>query len=459
MLALGIDPGDEAIGLALLDTGGRAPRLVGSWRERRDPGASLADAVSQAIAAHCPSPPETVACALPGRLATFRILRLPFSDASRLAATVPFELESAVPFDLATAVTAFTPLERGTGGTTIFAAIATRDAVAAHLAELVRAGVDPAVLDLGALPLAGLFERPGADLLVVEPQDDGGVALFRRGHLVGLHVLHAGGAKGPEALLAEARWAALALAGDEPVPPIAVAGPASEGARRLAADLGVPLAPPMQHLPPWAENAPVEHLRAVALAGRAAGILRLGVNLRTGDLAYHAPSEEARRQLRTTAILGGVAALLAIVFLGTAVAQRRAELGALRARIAESVRGVLANPTPGTERLQLEAAIDALAKRRDTLAGGSSGRPPTLELLRGIAESLPATTPLEVQDLTVDTEGIRIHARTDSYESVNLVTQALQRVPGTTDAQVKDVKTGVDGRVEFRASLEFEGKS
>jgi hypothetical protein len=110
----------------------------------------------------------------------------------------------------------------------------------------------------------------------------------------------------------------------------------------------------------------------------------------------------------------------------------------------------------GTERTQLEAAIETLSRRRDTLAGGASSRPPVLELLRAISESVPAATPLEVQDLTVDPEGIRIHARTDSYESVDVVKRALQAVPGAGDAQVRDVKTGVDGKVEFRASLDFE---
>jgi Tfp pilus assembly protein PilN len=455
MLALGVDLGDEAISLALLETGARAPRLIGSWRELREPGETTAEALRRVLAARCPTPPEAVASALPGRQATFRLLRLPFSDQSRLAATVPYELESAVPFDLASTVVAFTAVERSAAGTSVFAVIAPREHVLAHLADLRSAGVDPAVVDLGALALAGLFERPAADLLLVEAHEDGGVALLRSGHLAGLRVLDTGRHDGPEALLAQARWSALTLAGETPPPALVLIGPGSERARPLAAALGVPLASAEQHLPAWAGSAPSEHLRAVALAARAAGVTRLGVNLRVGDLAYHAPSEESRRHLRTTIAVAVATAAIAAVFLTTAVVQRRAELQALRDQIAASVRGVLPNPVAGTERAQLEAAIETMAHRRATLAGGSAERPPVLELLRSIAEAVPTGTSLEIQDLTVEPEGVRIHARTDSFESVDVLKRALQAIPGTEDAQVKDVKAGIDGRVEFRASLGF----
>src|SRR5215472_6142705 len=100
MLALGVDLGDDAVTLALLETGGRSPRLVGCWRERRDPASRPSDVLKTALAAHCATPPEAVATALPGRTLSFRLLRLPFTDATRLAATVPYELESLVPLEL-----------------------------------------------------------------------------------------------------------------------------------------------------------------------------------------------------------------------------------------------------------------------------------------------------------------------------------------------------------------------
>jgi len=250
------------------------------------------------------------------------------------------------------------------------------------------------------------------------------------------------------------RWGLLAIAGEKR-PEVAAVGPGASLAREIALAAGMRPTDPHRHLPAWLASAPLEHLRAIALAARAAGVARTGTNLRGGDLAYHAPSEEARRQLRSTAVLAGVAGLLALASLGAIVAARRAELASLRAEISGQMSGVLPGAAPGGERTHLEAAIDALAKRRESLTGAAGDRPPVLEIMRSIAAAVPERIPFEVDDFTLDPEGLRLHARTDSYESVDVIKRALKDLPGAHGADVKDVKTGVDGRVEFRASVDF----
>jgi len=451
MLALGIDASREAFTLALLDTTGRTPKLVGSWSEARDPGRERAEQLRSMVERHCPARPDAVATSLPGTGISHRILRLPFADAGRLAATVPFELESLVPFDVETGVIAFTVLERGGDGATVLAAIAQREDVERHLAEMTAAGVDPAIVDVGAVAVAGLLRAQPGELLLIEPREDGGVVLLRDGHPTALRVLDAPrGADGTRDL----RWAALTLLDGAAAPPVLVVAPADE-ARDLAGALGGEAASPATTLPAWCAGAPVAHLRAVALAARAAGVSPLGLDFRTGELAYHAPSEEARRQLRIAGFLSAAVVLLALLAFGAAVAGRRAELAGLRAEVARAVTDVLPGAAPGTERTRLEGAIDTLEARRKVLGGAASDRPRTLDLLRTINEAVPAQTPVTVDDFAIDDDGIRLHARTDSYESVDVVKRALQSVPGLHDPEVKDVKAGVDGRIEFRIALRF----
>lgn len=454
MLALGIDPGEEALSLALVETSGRAPRLVGSWQEPRT-AAPLAEQVRAAVAAHCPAPPDAVATALPGRQATFRLLRLPFGDQARLAATVPFELESLVPFELADALTSFTPVERADGHTTVLAAIAPHAAVRRHLDEMKDAGLDPSIVEVGPIATAAIFERGPGDLLLVEAREDGAVALLRGGSLAALHALDVGAGPGEDEARRRTRWGLLATAGDGAPPAVAAVGPGAVAAGEVASAAGLAVDDPHRHLPAWLSTAPLGHVRAIALAARAAGVARTGTNLRAGDLSYHAPSEEARRQLRSTAMLAAVAGGLALASLAATVAARRSELGSLRSRIASEVRSVLPSAAPGGERAQLESAIEGLRKRRATLTGTSGDRPPVLEIMRSILAAVPERVPFEVDDFALDPDGLRLHARTDSYESVDVIKRALQDVPGARDAEVKDVKTGVDGRVEFRASVEL----
>src|SRR5262245_34293943 len=166
MLALGIDRGTGSLRLALLETAGRATRLVGCWRVPVATDADPAAVLREAIAQRCPRPPDAVATALAGERVSHRILRLPFSDPGRLAATVPFELESQVPFELDDSLTTFTVLRRDPGGAAGLAAIAARDDVRSHLEELKSAGLDPAVVDVGGIATAGLVRLTLRDALV-----------------------------------------------------------------------------------------------------------------------------------------------------------------------------------------------------------------------------------------------------------------------------------------------------
>ena len=314
------------------------------------------------------------------------------------------------------------------------------------------AGVDPAIVDVGVLAVAGLLRARTGDVLVVEPRDDGGVVLFRGGRLTALRVVDAPSGD------ATARASCAGPRSPCSTAPRCRRWPCSHRRTRRARSRGAlggePLSPAAE-LPGWCASAPVAHLRAIALAARAAGVTPLGLDFRTGELSYHAPSEEAWRQLRVAGILAAAVVLLAIVAFGAAVAGRRAELAGLRAEVARAVGDVLPGAAPGTERTRLQGAIDTLESRRKVLGGAASGRPPTLELLRAINEAVPAQVPVTVDDFAIDDDGIRLHARTDSYESVDVVKRALQSVPGLHNPEVKDVKAGVDGRIEFRVGLRF----
>ncbi|MEW6273159.1 MAG: type II secretion system protein GspL [Thermodesulfobacteriota bacterium] len=452
MLALGVDATQEALTIALLETAGRTTRLVGTWREARGAARPLAEQLRALVERHVPSPPDAVASALPGSSVSHRVLHLPFADASRLAATVPFELESLVPFDVETGVIAFTVLEREADGAAVLAAIAQRADVERHLEEMRAAGLEPSLVDVATLALAGLVRPRSGDALVLDPRADGGVALFRAGRLTAFRVVDA---PSPAERARELRWAALALLDGDGAPPVLVAAPADEAARSLGAGLAAEPLALATHLPGWAAGAPAADLRAVALAARAAGLSPLGLDFRTGELAYHAPSEEAWRQIRIAGWLAAAAVALGLVAFGAAVAERRAELASLRAEISRAVADVLPGAAPGTERTRLEGAIETLEKRRAALGGAAAGRPPTLELLHGIDEAVPDQVPVTIEDVAIDDDGVRLHARTDSYESVDVVKRALQGVPGLFDPEVKDVKTGVDGRIEFRVALRF----
>jgi len=451
MRALGVDRVEGGFVLALLDSPGRTPRVVHTWEASCPPSDDRAGALRRAIDEHCPVPPDAIATSLEESQVTHRLLHLPFTEPARLAATVPFELESLVPFDLDDVVTTFTVLSKGEGSD-VLAALVPRAALAAHLDELARADIDPAVVDVGAMAVAGLIRLAAADALVVEPRTGGVVALLRDNALRGLHIL---GSIEPAGLAQEVHWLALALLGEE-APAAVVEVESVDHRTDTATFLGAPSLSLSEALPPWAAAVPRRHIRAVALAARAAGIVPTGVNFRTGDFVYHAPSEEARRQLRQIAVLAGIALLLGLGSYGVVVAERRAELGALRDEIRQIIRPIVAGAPRGQERIRLEGAVQGLERRLAMLGGSSSTRPPVLDVLRLIHAAIPGSTPFEIEELSIDGDSLRFRARTDSYESVDVIKRSLHELPGAIEPDIRDVKKGIDDRIEFRAAIEFQ---
>ena len=106
----------------------------------------------------------------------------------------------------------------------------------------------------------------------------------------------------------------------------------------------------------------------------------------------------------------------------------------------------------------MRAALEQLEKKSALLGGANTGAP-TLDRLLAIHAAIPKEVPLEVADLTMDASGVRFRGRTDTFESVDIVSSALASLPEFSAANVQDVKAGVDGRIEFRANLETVGGS
>jgi len=53
----------------------------------------------------------------------------------------------------------------------------------------------------------------------------------------------------------------------------------------------------------------------------------------------------------------------------------------------------------------------------------------------------------------MDTEDIKLKARTDSLETPNAVREAISNTKYFADVQVRDIKSAADGRVDFRLVL------
>jgi len=161
----------ERVRAAMADRSWNALELIGAWEQERGVDeADLAPAIARLIdaAGH----PDILISALPGEFVAKRLLTLPFSDRRRLAQVVPFALEEHLPFPVDDAAVAFARVGREAGKTLVIAAFARKQDLKNHLELLERAGLDPKVVTLDTLALAGLLARArngaGGSHLVVD---------------------------------------------------------------------------------------------------------------------------------------------------------------------------------------------------------------------------------------------------------------------------------------------------
>jgi general secretion pathway protein L len=471
---LALDVGPRTLRAALVERSLRSQRVLGLYAHPRASGGDLA-ADLRALAVQHGIAWDEVVSVLPGDAVTHRILALPFSDRKRLEQTVPFELESHLPFELDETVIDFQVLDTGADGTSsVLAVSAPKAVVREHLAALAAAGIDPRLVDLGSLAALNVVRdaaaaRGGRIAFVGLDADRTTVALLSDGRLTGLRVVSAGVTNGDaERCLREVRWTLLALADGEPLTTLWVGGEAVETPGTVAA-LGRALGTTPQPLDGVALSAVPIPLRGkqaafatpLGLALRQTGDgAPFGVDLRRGEFAYHREREALWRGLARAAVLAAVALALMI---GSFVVDAR-QLAARRDAVRADVRTIFTSALPGVrtivnEKAQLQSEIAALEKQRRLFGSLAPSAPRAIDCLRALTAAVPDDVPLDIEELSLDGETLRLRGSTKTYEGVEAVKRGLAARPEFRNVEAKDVRTSVDGQqVDFRLSLDVGGE-
>ena len=386
---------------------------------------------------------DVVLTALPASAATHRFLTLPFRDRGRLTRSAPLELLGQLPLDPAGLAVACEPLGPAPGGTAVLAAAVRQGELEAHVALLAGAGLAPARVDLAPLPAWNLLPSSGDDqALVVADGAASALALRRGGRLAGLRALGAS-AREPAALAAEVRWSLAALGGRAATIVVAGADADSSLARALGAATGarvVPLADAARLVPPHGADEIAACAVAAGLVAGAGRAARVGLALGGTEPAGHG-------SLRRAVALGCLGLALGAFDVGLAHQRLARRDAALTRAVAAEAAAVLPGVRLVAPRAELDAAVAAAARRAVRL-GGETG---PLEVLRELSARVPAALRLDLDELAVERDGIRLHGRAESFDAVDALRRALAASPLLADVAADETRTTVDGRrVEFR---------
>jgi general secretion pathway protein L len=476
---LALDISAHAVRAAAIESSFRDYKVTGLYEAEAEKGQSMTDCLRAFLAKH-DLHAETVLVTMPGELATARMITLPFRDRKKLSQTVPFELETQVPFGLDDVVVDYQVLQRDKTGSTLLAAMVQKTDLERHLATLAEAGLDPKVVDFGALCGLNLLKTLAKDLpenfaYVEVTKFDATAALYRGNQLQGVRALvpQSGNGSGPghisaEALAQEMRWTLMVLNGGatEGNLPCLLAGEPSDFltdvARAFSESAGLRVVRleslPLKSMSGVGEGMAPAFARPLGLALRELEpATTVGLNFRRGEFAFKRGQAEVRSALMRIGALAGVVGILVVTNLFVNYGLQRARANAVDEKIRAIVASVLPNAQVTTANAVdvLQGEVSGVKTKLGLLADTAPvGNLTAIDLMFALSTAVPKNVTVDVDEYTMDPDSIRLRGKTGSYDNVDTLKKTFEGLPYFREVQAKDLKSTSDGKgVEFRLIL------
>jgi general secretion pathway protein L len=443
---VGLDWAQDSLRVATLQSGFRGFAIQDVRSAPLPAEGTPAERLQAAVAALGLTPPlgpeDTVAVALGGGLVATHLVTLPFTDPKRIEQVLPADVEGAIPFDLAEVIWDYAVLGQAGGKTDVLVGIVKKSVLREHLGALQAAGIDPRVVTLAPLALAGLGEKnllsgvqePGvAQPLVTAALLDAGperadLALLDAGRPVLARALATSGAqvwlaaRTDQAALSRllallSRDLKISLRSRKVTPQkLLLAGAVATlpgAAERLSAELQLPAE--TVTLPTGGPEAAL----ALGLALRAQHP-RGRVNFRKGEFAFTTDLSQVRGQVTRLAI---AAAVLLVLGLGLGMAR----LASLHRQAAAYDEAVCA----ATRRI-LGSCLTDYRQALGQLSGGRSRaggipRVSSADVFAEMVAYMPEGAMPLLDDVEVTTTSIRMKGTADSYSKVSEIVAALKK--------------------------------
>ena len=450
---IGIEIGNSTLRIAILNLE-KGQISVSSLLERgyADPG-QLTSQLKDVLAGEFRIGDQLVT-SLPARTAYVRSLDFPFQDGKKIAAAIPFALSTQLPVAVDHCATAIQTVQPTGQGATVAAAAVPKETLEPLLGTFEESDVPLHMVDLSPFCyVAGLGEQIGDGLLICTTGQETTVCLVRDGRLRDYHTLPAmtgsGHAGHLQQLLREIRVLkqasgagslAISLMGEASTPDLAEALQAS-GLRvdLLSLQLGGQVI----------EGA---FLPAVALALRARGAKQeSSFNFRQGPYALKGEWANLKRKLVLLAALLGMSVLIMLGSMALKYADEAGRAEQLQVEMVNVYRSLFPEATTIVDvPLQLKSAIRDLQEKGNLITGDQVS---ALAVLKELSR-LPELVTVEVQELSMSAEELKMAGWTASFEAVNQMAGVLGDSPLFTKVQVTDAKMSLDGsRIDFRLLL------
>src|SRR5258708_25342193 len=444
---LALEMGADRVRAAVADRSWNSFRLGGVYEKIRTQDESdLSGALSRLLAEA--GQPDIVISALPSDRVAKRLLELPFKDARRLHQVVPFALEEHLPFPVDNAAVAFSRFGQEGDHTLVMAAMVRKIDLQHHLDLLAKAGLDPKTVTLAPLALAAMFTRarngakPIAHLVVEGDEVSTSVVLVdlegtpralrsMRGGLM----MSDGSAVSQDAAtpILDSMPQTLLAHGEEIDKTDGLVADAASAYPKVRGMLSDSLAVAVRDGGAFDYSGFFEG--SVPTTGKFASCLAmlLGelpskplnlINFRQGEFLFRGRVRGDLTPFYWSGVLGAAMfAMLAIHFI-LGVSANLHKLHLVDGEIAAVAGPVLGEADPADAATQLKNGIAKMNKRL-TLIGGNMTHHSPLDTLVAVSHALPPRFPVEMADVQIDPNALRLNGQADSFATVDQAKRAL----------------------------------
>ncbi len=439
-----LELGEETLAAVSLRRTGRVSTVTGcvtvDCRDR-----PLAEAAAELRRLAAPLPQEVRLC-LGSTPFFFANLALPFSRRRQVAQVLPFELAEQLPLPIEALQVDFLTTARSTGGSEVLALLLPREFLDERLAALQAGGIEVDSVSLSGLALAGWVAADPRPFLLVDGAGDRVTLFLGRGGRIslirGLPLPAGEGGSGQADFASAFRQTILSWTGSSGVDLSSLRhllGAGCPESLQMVLINALAGLPPANRLP----GLPLVKMSREARAGYRPELMERAVAHGLAALEGRGPQLEflpgqsrlrrltprRRRLLKLAAVSLAVALLLLVASLGRDYATALSHQEALQQEIASLFRQTL----PGTTRIvdpvrQLQVVNNEL--RRTYRPGGEGGgRATVLQLLSELSARIPATLPMRISRLQVDSGAVQLRGVTGDFNTVDSVQKELAKSP------------------------------
>jgi Tfp pilus assembly protein PilN len=187
------------------------------------------------------------------------------------------------------------------------------------------------------------------------------------------------------------------------------------------------------------------------------------LNLRTGEYTYVSERAELKRQAFSIGIMAGVLLLLALIYFGLQYRFRSQEYDRVAQsldRVALEIFPELRNLPAGTQRTSaITSRLDQERRERDLFAPLSAGSLSVLDVMLEITKAVPKDVKIDVREMVMEGNKVRIEADTQSYNAAEQIKGNLLATGIFASADIPEAKDSLDQTtVKFKMMLELNEK-